>query len=275
MKEIDSKTAAAVHEGMRLDRFLQELLPESGLRERRRLIENGFVTVNGRACKSGFKLIPGVRVAVFSSPECDCAAEIISRISLIGQSEEFAAIAKPDNMHSAWVAGSSEASVEECLGELFPEEEPMLVNRLDKLTSGLLLVAFGVTMEALFREYEDAGQVEKYYLARVYGTPESDLIMKNRLDTADRKRTRVLNESDDPVRWSMAVPLKKFEDGTTLLQVRIAKGARHQIRAHLAYAGYPIVGDPLYGRKGESGRMYLHHRRMVFPGFEALCEPLW
>ncbi len=275
MNKFDSKTATSAHEGIRLDKFMLELLPDSGLRERRRLIENGYVMVNGKQRKTGFKMFAGAEVTLIAAEKRICATEIVSRLSVVGEEDEFAVIYKPGNMHSAWVAGSLEPTAEECLTELFPGKEAILANRLDKLTSGMLLIAFGVENENSFREQEDAGQVEKYYYARVHGVPESGFIVKNRLDTADRKMTKVLKEYADPVRWSLVEMVGGFDDGTSLVEVRISKGARHQIRAHLAYAGYPIVGDPVYGVGGEKGPMYLHHRRIVFPGFEAGCEPDW
>ena len=60
------------------------------------------------------------------------------------------------------------------------------------------------------------------------------------------------------------------------LQADIAKGARHQIRAHLAAYGYPILGDTIYEKtENDEGRLYLHHARIIFPGFTAVCPPQW
>lgn len=267
--------ATDADEGLRLDKFLLDLLPTSGLRERRRLIENGLVTVNGRACRSGLKMFSGARVALFATQERECADEVLSCLSVIKQTADFAAVFKPENMHSAAIAGGLEPSVEECLPNLFPGKGAILVNRLDKLTSGILLVAFGVDQENTFRVYEDQGQIEKYYVARVHGKPEGDFIVKNRLDTADRLRTKVLDEHGEAVRWSRVEVIEGYENETSLLRVQIAKGARHQIRAHLDHAGFPIVGDQLYGSGEEHGRMYLHHVRVIFPGFEAECAAEW
>lgn len=275
LKEIGSKTVSSASEGARLDKFMLELLPESGLRERRRLIENGYVLVNGKTRKTGFKVFSGAVVTFFEPEERACSMEIASRLSIVGEEDEYAVIHKPSDIHSAWVAGSREPTAEECLSDLFPGKEAILANRLDKLTSGLLLIAFGAENENRFREQEDAGHVEKFYYAKVHGVPDGGFIVKNKLDTADRKRTKVLKEYADPVRWSLVEMVGGFDDGTALVEVRISKGARHQIRAHLAYAGFPIVGDPLYGVGGEQGLMYLHHRRIVFPGFEAVYEPEW
>ncbi len=275
LNEIDRLIAQDCDEGMRVDKFLLKLLPDSGLRERRRLIENGFVQVNGRNCRSGLKIFPGAEVVLFAGEERSCFVEILSRINVVKQGDGFGTVYKPEGIHSAAVAGSLEPSVEECLDKIFPKHDPILANRLDFLTSGMLLIAFGVERENEFRAYEDSGTVDKIYHARVHGIPAEDFIVKNRLDTAERKRTKVLNEQADPERWSYAKLLESFADGTALLEVRIAKGARHQIRAHLAHMGFPIIGDPIYGKEDGAERMFLHHQRIKLPGFEAVCETGW
>ncbi len=275
LNEIDRIIAGDSDEGLRLDKFLLKLLPDSGLRERRRLIENGFVMVNGRSCRSGLKMFPGAEVVLLEVEDRACAVEILSQVKVVKQGDGFGTVYKPAELHSAAIAGSAEPSVEECLSGIFPGKEPILANRLDFLTSGMLLIAFGVERENEFREYEDSGTVDKIYHAKVHGIPEGPFVVKNRLDTADRKHTKVLDEQAPAERWSSAGVVESYEDGTSLLEVRIAKGARHQIRAHLAHVGFPIVGDPIYGHEDGADRMYLHHRKIVLPGFEAVCEAGW
>ncbi len=275
LNEIDRLVADENDEGMRVDKFLLKLLPESGLRERRRLIENGLVMVNGRSCRSGLKMFPGAEVVLLEAGEMSCFVEALARVKVVKHGDGFGTVYKPEGLHSAAIAGSTESSVEECLSGIFPGQDPILANRLDFLTSGMLLVAFGVERENEFRAYEDSGTVDKIYHARVHGIPDEDFIVKNRLDTSDRKRTKVLEEQAGPERWSSVKLLESCADGTALIEVRIAKGARHQIRAHLAYAGFPILGDPIYGKDDGAERMFLHHQRIKLPGFEAVCETGW
>ncbi len=275
LNEIDKRIAEDSDEGQRLDKFMLKLLPESGLRERRRLIESGCVTVNGRSCRSGLKMFSGAEVVLFEAENRSCDVEILSQVKVVKQADGFGVVYKPEGIHSAAIAGSPAPSVEECLAGIFPGQDPILANRLDFLTSGMLLVAFGVERENEFRAYEDSGKVDKIYHAKVHGIPDELLICKNLLDTVERKRTKVLDEEGSPERWSNVELIEKYEDGTSLIEVRIAKGSRHQIRAHLAHEGFPIVGDSLYGREDGADRMYLHHRKIIFPGFEAVCESGW
>ena len=172
------------------------------------------------------------------------------------------------------------------LPALFPGCEARLLNRLDQLTSGIVLAALTSGAARVFTS-RAAGAVVKEYLAVVEGELDEALTLKRRLDTDDRKRTRVLGRLEtEPRLWTQVWPKGKLTQGRTLVRVRIQAGARHQIRAHLAAADLPIVGDPLYGLSGEGAaisaadvgtakRLYLHHHLLEFPGFRAQCDPPW
>jgi len=97
--------------------------------------------------------------------------------------------------------------------------------------------------------------------------------VKNALDTANTKKSKVLPQEDEsPLRWTRVEPVDyDAEQDRTLVQAIIHKGARHQIRAHLTHILHPIVGDPLYG-KGEEGRLFLHHGRLEFEGYAFNAE---
>jgi 23S rRNA pseudouridine1911/1915/1917 synthase len=187
-------------------------------------------------------------------------------------------VAKPGGLASASIGPGGRESLEDHLPELFPGREAVLLGRLDTATSGIVAVAFSPEAAARFRLAEDRGQAGKTYLAVVRGRVPGPFTAANELDTARRKKTRVLaQDTDDPRRVTRIVPLGHDPGtGLTLVRADIAKGARHQIRAHLAAHGHPIYGDTLYGNeKGEDDRLYLHHARIIFPGFAAVCPPQW
>jgi 23S rRNA pseudouridine1911/1915/1917 synthase len=119
--------------------------------------------------------------------------------------------------------------------------------------------------------------VTKEYLAVVEGELAEPLELKRRLDTDDRKRTRVLGRlSPESAAWTLVWPQAALPGKRTLVRVRIQSGARHQIRAHLAAAFLPIVGDPLYAEApGAGDSLYLHHSLLEFKGFRAECPPPW
>lgn len=261
--------------GQRLDRALESLLPGSGLRERRRLVESGRVLVGGRPAPAGLKLREGQQLTLLPEPAAPQSGLDLSEVRVLAGTKSYAALYKPAGLNSARLAGGGGQSLEALLPGLLPGVRALLLNRLDRLTSGIVLAALD---EKAARAYAALApkDVLKEYLAVVQGELAEELALKRRLDTDDRKRTRVLGRLDpEPAAWTLVFPERALPGGRTLLRVRIQSGARHQIRAHLAAAGLPIVGDPLYGEGDDGETLFLHHARLEFRGFAAVCDPPW
>lgn len=268
--------SAAVDEarhGQRLDKALEQLLPGSGLRLRRRLIELGRVLVQGRPAAPGLKVLQGWRIELLPG---EATGKPLPKIRIVKRTMSFAALLKPAGVHSAAISGRTEPCVEAQLPALFPDSQPVLLNRLDNLTSGLLLVALKPTAVKDYMAL-DAMKVVKEYVAVVIGQLTETLELQRVLDADDRRRTRVLAKLDPERRnWTFVWPEAELPGGLTRVRVQIHAGARHQIRAHLAAAMLPILGDPLYGEgNAEAARLYLHHRRIAFPRFEAEAPEDW
>ena len=273
--------------GARLDAALSFALPESGLRTRRRLWDWCRISVNGRTRPPGYIVQPGDRIrveALKSAPEQE------HPISLVAAGEEYAALYKPVGLHSAHIAGGSEPSLESLLPTVWPRfmptsagAIPLLLTRLDKDTSGLVMVACDQEAVSAFRRWEQEGRVEKEYFALARGRLPGPLHLHNRLLTADCAITQALDEPDpDENRHTRAEPLSYCElpppwaKGlpATLLRVYIRRGTRHQIRVHLARAGYPLAGERQYAESPPADSpLYLHHARISFPGFSAEALP--
>lgn len=270
MCPVETYTVPDALEGVRLDKILVEMLPESSLRLRRRLCDDGRVTVAEKVRKPGYKVRGGQQVHL-SQGESDSMSIEQLGLSVVKQVGMFGAVYKPSGVHSAAIAGKDDACVESALPILFPDASPILLNRLDYLTSGLLLVALSKDGEKAYHAMEDAGEIKKFYLANVQGRLDGLVSVKNALDTDDRKKTRVLDEDERDIRrWTdVTVVSHDHDTDTTVVRCLIMKGARHQIRAHLAGIGHPIVGDPLYGDGGEGDALMLHHQRIEFSGFSA------
>lgn len=283
-RDLEAREASvdAQRDGERLDRALELLLPGSGLRLRRRLIEAGRVLLDGRPATAGRRVRQGQRLEL--SP--GALARFAPELPVAARTRDYAAVVKPAGLHSAAICGSAEPSVEALLPELFPDAQPALLNRLDRETSGLLLVALSPqALRAYMKMAPHA--VVKEYAAVVRGELDEELTLKFVLDADDRRKTRVVARlNPDDTGWTRVWPLEKLPGGPggelTRVRVRIVSGARHQIRAHLAFAGLPILGDPLYGDgaastegAGGSPRMYLHHGLLEFPGFRAQAAPDW
>ena len=140
-----------------------------------------------------------------------------------------------------------------------------------------------------FRLWEKEGRVHKTYWAIVRGELTESMHLARQLLTAGRKHTGVASHDDpDPTRHTLVEPVGVLAhpflgetEKYSLVRVGIKRGARHQIRAHLSAAGFPLVGDPLYGehaaRHGEACEFpfCLHHSMVRFPGFMANVLPTW
>jgi 23S rRNA pseudouridine1911/1915/1917 synthase len=285
--------------GERLDRVLGDCpAPDAGigLRGRRRLCASGRVLVDGRPAGSGHKLRAGQRIVVLPAP-AQFQSEELPR--LVGQSDDLAALYKPAGWHSVRLAGDGgHDSVEGFLAAVplanaEPNFVPCLLNRLDRGTSGLLMLARTASGRERWRQAERAGRIAKRYVALVEGVFSAPLHIRRALDVAGRAKVRIKvrasgHDAADPLRHTLAAPLGALTPAQaavlfpgaldipplSLALCRIRLGARHQIRAHLAAAGHPLFGDSLYGGREAPGFL-LHHIRIDAPGFSAFCPPPW
>ena len=269
-------TVPALMDGKRLDRVLGEFL-SGGLRVRRRYCDEGKVFVNGKASKASLKVRSGWTLELICEVQADVTSASGSNVEITKHQHGFVALNKPAGIHSASLEGGGGQSVEHCFPEISQSlnvEELFLVNRLDLPTSGILLAAESPELVTHWRKMENEGLVCKVYAALVCGNLTENMVIKNKLDTDNRKKTKVLKQDDDELRHTAVYPVLADED-TTLVLVRIWKGARHHIRAHLAHAGHPIIGDSLYGVAQEGERLHLHNCFMGFEEFKAFAAPDW
>jgi len=302
---VDGKGAS-----LRLDRFLCEAAALS-LRSARRLLERGAVLVDGAARQASYKLREGQDVRIESPLDGAPEPPEPQSARLLKAEGGFAAFFKPSGLHTVELSGGGGASLEAMLGHLYPDGPVRLVNRLDQDTSGIVLGALDETSARRFRSLENLGAVDKRYLAVVAGNLMKPVLLTWALDMADRATVKVLDEdARDELRFTSVRPLAHRiltsgaappdaspgargdapvnehemaspagagtcgESGLTLVEARIAKGARHQIRAHLARAGFPILGDSRYGGPAWPG-LRLHHWSSTFAGFEVRALPKW
>ncbi len=198
--------------GQRLDQALAALTPELGLRGRRRLIARGAVLVNGRVGDAGCRLRPGDVLALRGTEDgtgaTPCSADMPRLLSRQG---DYCFLYKPAGLHSAALAGDNGPSLEALLPVLLSEESggraPRLMQRLDYGTSGIVCAALGAKAAQAFRVAERAGRCEKRYLALLRGTLAGPSTVRLALDTADRRQSRVLADTDDTLRWTEFLPL--------------------------------------------------------------------
>jgi len=266
-------------DGWRLDRFLRESIPEVAAKSVRFAIDAGDVRVGGEAVKKGRTLRRGEEVVVKRIPEAVDWFPVpgtLSGASVLYADDDVAVLSKPVDAHTEPHRPLEAGTLAGYLGWLYPEvlsfsTEPglTLLTRLDYATSGAIPAALTpAASEFLLREREH-GRIVKSYLCLVAGSLDRDLSLSFRLDTGGGDKVRVLTESrePDPRYWTAVSPVRAAGD-RTLVRAVISKGKRHQIRAHLAAAGFPIVGDRRYSAVPPDGpgsaRLMLHAAEVRF-----------
>jgi 23S rRNA pseudouridine1911/1915/1917 synthase len=263
-------------DGRRLDDVLRLLLPQSGRRRMQHLIREGAVRVEGRVLPKGYRVAAGQEVTLqtLKTQTADRQEDVLQQIAVVRVGRDFAAVSKPAGVHTQSLYSSPHPAVEQALPRLFPGQGAYLLNRLDLYTSGLVLVGLNPRAAAEYSRMQDRGETVKTYLAVVQGRVRTEEVVQAALATAKRRKVRVLREIEpNPLRWTVVRPLEYLKSSNfSLVQVEIKKGRRHQIRAHLAAWGHPLVGDELYG-KDTQGAFFLHHWKICFSGFEAEAAP--
>ena len=270
------------HTTERLDKFLVEALPEYSRSRIQGLIADGFVDVNGRAArKAGQPLEAGVALTVRIPPPIptDIVAEQIP-LDVIFENDDLLVVNKPAGMVVHPAAGHSSGTLVNAVLGYDPdiegiggEERPGVVHRLDKDTSGLILLAKNERAHRCLQDQFRLRNVEKTYLALVDGkppTPAGRVEAHIGRDPKNRKRMAVLSASKGREAISEYKTLESFKNHT-LLEFHPLTGRTHQIRLHCAFLNCPIVGDEVYGRKASSiavSRHFLHASKLqiVLPG---------
>ena len=262
-------TVPAEAAGQRLDQFLAAQLPDTSRARVQLLLEEEKALVNGKPSKPSLKLKGGETITILGDPTpppLRAMAEDIP-LDIIYEDDDLAVINKPAGMMVHAGAGATDDDRNRGtlvnallhrfaqLSEVGGETRPGIVHRLDKETSGLILVARNDVAHRNLAKQFSGREVKKRYVALVHGWPERprgtisaeisrDAIRRIRMTTrGSGGRTAVTHYE---VRERIDSPYGKF----ALVDVRIETGRTHQIRVHMASIGHPVVGDTLYGAAG-------------------------
>lgn len=243
--------------GKRLDLFLAEHLEQVSRSAVQRWIAKGAVTVDGRIRKAGFTLSAGQTV-VANPPPIEPVTLIPQDLPLdiVYEDEDLVVVDKPAGMVVHPGAGNRQGTLANALAFYFQRLSrpnglrPGIVHRLDKNTSGLLVVAKREEVHAALSGQFKKREVEKEYLALVYGTITSDQgeidvplgrdpVARTRISTRSRRTRPAVT------RYRVIRRLREF----TYLRVFLLTGRTHQIRVHFQHLGHPVVGDNTYGHR--------------------------
>jgi 23S rRNA pseudouridine1911/1915/1917 synthase len=265
--------------GRRLDLALHQRLPEFSRSRIQQWIESGRVLVDGVTRRASYLLRGGEAIdAEPAAPEPLHASPEEIPLTVLYEDRDVVAIDKPAGMVVHAGAGVHSGTLVNALLHRFEslsgvggELRPGIVHRLDRYTSGVLLVAKNDAAHRALAAQFSGRQVEKTYLALVHGAVKQESGRIERPISRDPvHRTRMTARLDTGrAAWSEYRVVRRF-DRFTLLEVKIGTGRTHQIRVHLSSLGYPVVGDTLYGAPGKLeglpplARYFLHAHRIRF-----------
>lgn len=254
--------------GRRLDAFVAALAGVDSRASAERLIAAGRVTVDDERRPKSHRLTGGETISV-DIPEAKALEPQNLDLPIVYEDEHLLVVDKPAGIvvHPAGghVSGTLAHGVLALGAEGGDDDRPGIVHRLDRDTSGLLLVARSEHAHARLQELIRKRSVERRYLALVRGAPQS---RTGRIeapigrDRRDRSRHSLDTATPrDAVTWFETVELLGER---TLLELRLETGRTHQIRVHLEAVGLPVCGDPVYGVAGDLGldRQFLHAHRL-------------
>jgi 23S rRNA pseudouridine1911/1915/1917 synthase len=277
-------TVPAESDGSRLDLFLAAVLPDRSRSQIQRLIKDGHVTVSGRAAKPNLAVRSGqaITVDVPDPVDAEPRPEALP-LRILYQDTDLAVVDKPAGMVVHPAAGHAAGTLVNALlhhvtdlSGIGGEKRPGIVHRLDRGTSGLMVIAkHDASHEELARQFHDR-EVEKEYIALVWGDVQAGRRIDAPIgrDPANRKKMSARSRrSREAV--TRIVRAEHLSPAMTLVQVAIHTGRTHQIRVHLSAIGHPVVGDALYGgvHRRVPGdlhavthltRPFLHAARLIF-----------
>jgi 23S rRNA pseudouridine1911/1915/1917 synthase len=264
--------------GQRLDQFLRQELPEHSRAFLQKLIEAGHILVNGGGVKASYKVRAGDKVHVEVPPPraLETLAEDIA-LDVLFEDSDLIVVNKPAGLVVHPAVGNFEhtlvnALLHHCRGELAGiggVERPGIVHRLDKGTSGCIVVAkTDLAHKGLVAQFKSR-EVKKIYRAVCWGKfacPTGRIETVIGRSERDRKKMSARTSRGRPAVTDYRV-LKQFAD-FALVELHIHTGRTHQIRVHMAHIGHPVVGDATYGRARQTNisvaRPLLHAYKLGF-----------
>lgn len=274
--------------GLRLDRFLGSVLPDFSRMRLQTFVREGFVAVNGAPSRPSQILhqndMVEVRIPEKTGPATALAQDI--PLDILHEDQSLLVLNKPAGLVVHPGAGNAQGTLVNALlfhcaglSVIGGEERPGIVHRLDKETSGCLAIAKSDSAHLSLSEQFANRQVQKTYLALIEGVPR---MPHGKIEAsigrhAVHRQKMTVTERGREAMTQYRV-LASFE-GKTLVECHPRTGRTHQIRVHLKHLGHPVVGDPLYGRRGMWTRHFLHAWKLAFAHPDSgkavqFCAPL-
>ncbi len=285
--------------GHRLDYILKEIFPNLSLRERKKLWDNWVILIDGKKQGPGFQVRSGQSLSLIAKnievQKITQHHSYLNDVHLLRELDDLIFLYKPSGLHSAKQKNNAQ-SLEEHLAEILGEHnlQGVLCNRLDAQTSGIMIAAKNTDARQSWQDIENKGQCQKQYIALVQGDAKTCVITKD-VDIAKRKISRILHNEALALRHTHFQLLgevnaeiysslcnffpnlpNNMSSKLYLMACTIFKGTRHQIRAHAAYAGFPLFNDHRYQRRDFTEESFvLHHVALHLPHGHIYCQAPW
>ena len=234
-------------EKVRLDILMKEIYKSYNRSTLQKFIESGFVTVGGEmVVKSNAKFVRGVKLDL-KVPEVMKNADLVPEV--VYEDENVVVMNKP--------AGLLSMAKGECCPEVTLEKYGLLVHRLDRDTSGVVILAKNSETQTMLKKQFQDRKTHKTYYAVISGRPKLDEARIDLPMSRDLKRPTTFRVDANGKPAETFYRVLKTDGTYSLVELRPTTGRTHQLRVHMKYLGHPIVGDPVYGEE-KADRLYLH-----------------
>lgn len=276
--------------GQRADRFLKKYLNKANQSFIQKMIRKKNIKLNSEKIDPEKILNLGDKLQLYLSDETidkfrekKTLIQTKLHFKIVYEDDNILVVNKPVGLSTQPDETSMKSLVDEIKVYLDAKEEnisftfkPAVCNRLDKNTSGLIIAAKNYEALKQTNKAIRERQIKKFYMAKVHGIVNNELNLEGFIiKDNERNMVRVVKrETEDTKRIITKAISKKIENNNTWLEIEIETGRSHQIRAHLASASYPIVGDKKYGRKDNEKYQVLHAYKLVLGGFSDEMEYL-
>lgn len=281
------------YSGYRLDQALSSLMPDYSRSKIQDWIQHGFIILNNQACKPRQKVYPGdlIDLDIPYVAKIDDKAEDIE-LDILHQDDDIIVLNKPANLVVHPAAGHATGTLVNGLLNIDPDLDQLpragIVHRLDKDTTGVMVVARNLTSHASLVDQIQRREVKREYMAITQGVVTAGRTIETKIARHPQNRKKMSVQAQGKLAITHFQVVRKFPFHS-LIDVQLETGRTHQIRVHMAHIRYPLLGDPVYGGRlrlppgicpgladqlRNFRRQALHARRLSFkrPGYDEYCS---